>query len=69
MSGELFKSLATIRQDGVGILLVEQNARLSLAIAQRGYLIENGAIAGEGEACALMNDPAVQKAYLGMATA
>ena len=69
MSAELFKSLAAIRQDGVGILLVEQNARLSLAIAQRGYLIENGAIAGEGEAGALMNDPAVQKAYLGMATA
>ncbi|OVZ55839.1 ABC transporter ATP-binding protein [Pigmentiphaga sp. NML080357] len=69
MSTELFKSLSAVRETGVGILLVEQNARLSLAIAQRGYLIENGAVAGEGRADALMSDPAVQKAYLGMAAA
>ncbi len=50
---------------GAGILLVEQNARQGLAIADRGYLLENGRIVGEGAATALAQDPAVQKAYLG----
>ena len=50
---------------GVGILLVEQNARQSLKIADRGYLIESGRIVGSGSAAALKDDPAVQRAYLG----
>ncbi|WP_193170956.1 ABC transporter ATP-binding protein [Nisaea nitritireducens] len=62
---ELFRNLAKIRDTGMGILLVEQNARQSLAIANRGYLIENGQITGAGSAAELANDPAVQKAYLG----
>ena len=45
--------LARIRADGVGVLLVEQNARQSLAIADRGYLIENGRIVGAGRAAEL----------------
>ena len=49
----------------LGILLVEQNARQSLAIADRGYIIANGRIVGSGTAAALKTDPAVQKAYLG----
>lgn len=65
LCAELFRSLAEIGETGVGILLVEQNARLSLAIADRAYLIENGHIVGEGRATVLANDPAVQKAYLG----
>jgi len=65
LSGELFKSLRAIGETGVGILLVEQNARASLAIADRAYLIENGRIVGEGRAAAMLDDPAVQKAYLG----
>jgi len=65
LSKELFKSLAAVAATGVGILLVEQNARLSLKIARRGYLIENGLITGEDTAIALMNDPAVVNAYLG----
>ena len=48
LCGELFRALARIRDDGIGVLLVEQNARRSLAIADRGYLIENGRIVGEG---------------------
>lgn len=43
---ELFQALGRIREDGVGILLVEQNAKRSLAIADRGYLIETGRIVG-----------------------
>jgi branched-chain amino acid transport system ATP-binding protein len=62
---ELFKALAQIRKTGAGILLVEQNARQALAIADRGYLLENGRIAGEGTATHLAGDTAVQKAYLG----
>jgi branched-chain amino acid transport system ATP-binding protein len=65
LCGELFRNLQAIRQTGVGILLVEQNARQSLAIADRAYLLENGAIAGEGPAAQLARDPAVQAAYLG----
>jgi branched-chain amino acid transport system ATP-binding protein len=62
---ELFQSLKTIRETGIGILLVEQNAKQSLAIADRGYLLENGQIVHAERAEALMNDPAVRKAYLG----
>ena len=65
LSKDLFKSLKKIAASGFGILLVEQNARLSLKIADRGYLIENGAIAGEDTADNLRNDPAVISAYLG----
>ncbi len=64
---ELFQSLAQIRDTGIGVLLVEQNARQSLAIADRGYLLENGEIAGGGDAKAMLDDPAVQAAYLGAA--
>ena len=62
---ELFQVLGRIRETGVGVLLVEQNARQSLNIADRGYLIETGRIVGEGAAAALRDDPAVQRAYLG----
>lgn len=67
MCKELFSALARIRDKGLGILLVEQNAKRSLAIANRGYLIANGRIVGEGSAESLRNDPAVQRAYLGAA--
>jgi branched-chain amino acid transport system ATP-binding protein len=65
LSAELFRALGRIRQAGIGVLLVEQNARKSLAIADRGYLIENGRIVGAGRAAELASDPAVQRAYLG----
>jgi branched-chain amino acid transport system ATP-binding protein len=64
---ELFRALPRIRAAGVGILLVEQNTKQSLNIADRGYLIETGRIVGEGTAVALKSDPAVQRAYLGAA--
>lgn len=67
MCGELFGALASIRQAGIGVLLVEQNAKRSLAVADRGYLLENGRIVGQGTAASLQNDPAVQRAYLGVA--
>jgi branched-chain amino acid transport system ATP-binding protein len=65
MCGELFRALVSVRAAGVGLLLVEQNARRSLDIADRGYLIETGRIVGQGTAAELKVDPAVQRAYLG----
>lgn len=61
----VFESLKEINAEGTAILLVEQNARMALKFAQRAYLIENGRIVLEGDTTALMNDPQVQKAYLG----
>ena len=66
---ELFRTLARVREARVGILMVEQNAKQSLAIADRGYLLENGRITGEDSAANLANDPSVQAAYLGAASA
>jgi branched-chain amino acid transport system ATP-binding protein len=65
LCAELFQVLARVRDAGIGILLVEQNARQSLNIADRGYLIETGRLVGQGPAAALKDDPAVQRAYLG----
>lgn len=62
---ELFQNLKTVRDLGLGILLVEQNAKQSLAIADRGYLLENAHIVHEDTAQNLARDPAVQAAYLG----
>lgn len=66
---ELFQNLAKVRDLGLGVLLVEQNAKQSLAIADRGYLLENAHIVHEAAAKDLMTDPAVQAAYLGAAGA
>jgi branched-chain amino acid transport system ATP-binding protein len=65
LTKELFRSLKEVAATGVGILMVEQNARQSLAIADRGVLIENGLLTGEGRAADLATDPAVVNAYLG----
>lgn len=65
MVSELFKSLERVRDDRVSILLVEQNARRSLALSNRGYLLEQGRIVGEDDAQRLLASEAVQRAYLG----
>jgi len=62
---ELFQNLVQVRDLGIGVLLVEQNAKQSLAIADRGYLLENTRVTHEESAARLAKDPAVQKAYLG----
>ncbi len=62
---ELFRTLARVKDTGVGIFLVEQNAKQSLAIADRGYLLDNGHIVGSDTAEALSRDEMVKKAYLG----
>ncbi|MPZ57764.1 MAG: ATP-binding cassette domain-containing protein [Rhizobiales bacterium] len=65
LCGELFRTLRRIKDTGVGIFLVEQNAKQSLAIADRGYLLDNGHIVGSDTAEALSKDEKVQTAYLG----
>nr|WP_320192140.1 ABC transporter ATP-binding protein [uncultured Desulfobacter sp.] len=62
---EMFDALKEINKYGTTILLVEQNARLALKFAQRGYVIEHGKLVLEGPAESLLDDPEVKKAYLG----
>jgi branched-chain amino acid transport system ATP-binding protein len=62
---DLFRTLARIKETGVGIFLVEQNAKRSLAIADRGYLLDNGHIVGADTAEALSRNEMVKMAYLG----
>jgi ABC-type branched-subunit amino acid transport system ATPase component len=65
LSGELFAALGRIAHD-VSILMVEQNARRALAMADRAYLLALGRIVGEGEADLLARDSAVARSYLGL---
>jgi branched-chain amino acid transport system ATP-binding protein len=61
----VFDALKGINQEGTTILLVEQNARMALKFAQRGYVLENGNLVLEGSSEELLTNPAVKKAYLG----
>ncbi len=62
---DVFAALKEINQEGTTILLVEQNARMALKFAQRGYVLENGNLVLEGYSEELLANPAVKKAYLG----
>jgi len=61
----VFEALKAISLEGTTILLVEQNARMALRFAQRGYVLENGVISLKGASKDLIADPQVEKAYLG----
>jgi branched-chain amino acid transport system ATP-binding protein len=61
----LFELFQRINQQGVTVLLVEQNARQALAIAGYGYVLEAGRIISEGTGAELLQDPVIRKAYLG----
>jgi branched-chain amino acid transport system ATP-binding protein len=63
---ELFRTISQINQQGLSILLVEQNARHALALAGRAYVMETGKIAREGSGRKLLTDPSIRAAYLGM---
>ena len=62
---KIFKIIEEINRQGTTILLVEQNARAALRLANRGYVMEAGRIVMEGKAADLENDPGIKKAYLG----
>jgi branched-chain amino acid transport system ATP-binding protein len=65
MVARIFDQIVRLRDVGGTILVVEQNARAALGIADRGYVLENGVIAAQGEAKALLGNATVQDAYLG----
>jgi branched-chain amino acid transport system ATP-binding protein len=62
----IFETIQRINQEGVTVLLVEQNALMSLGIAHRGYVLQTGEIVLSDDAKSLKNNPSVQKAYLGI---
>ena len=62
---EIFNIIKEVSADGTTVLLVEQNAKKALSIANRAYVLETGKIVLEGDAKELMNDEQVKKAYLG----
>ena len=64
---KVFEVIRSVAERKVPMLLVEQNARLALEVAQRGYVMESGLITLSGDAKALLNDPKVREAYLGEA--
>src|SRR5262245_22887833 len=63
---ELFELIGRINQDGVAVLLVEQNVAQSLDVAHRAYVLENGAFVLQGNAADLRHDPNLKRAYLGL---
>jgi branched-chain amino acid transport system ATP-binding protein len=65
MVEKIFEIVTDVAKRGVTILLVEQNARLALGLATRGYVMESGAIALSGDAKSLLSNPKVREAYLG----
>ena len=65
MVKEIFDIIVTLRDKGITVLLVEQNAKMALSIADRAYVLETGRITMEGRASELLHDEQVRKAYLG----
>ena len=63
---EIFETIRSLRNTGATILLVDQNARSALAVADRAYVLETGRIALSGPGRELMHDPGVRRAYLGL---
>ena len=62
---EIFSIIKELHEDGITILLVEQNAKMALSISDRAYVLENGSISMSGDARVLLKDDRVREAYLG----
>lgn len=62
---KIFETIEQLRQEGVTVFLVEQNANQALKLADRGYVLENGRIVMQGSGAELLADPRVRDAYLG----
>ena len=62
---EIFSIIRKLHEQGITVLLVEQNAKMALSIADRAYVLETGRITMEGDAKELLNNEQVRKAYLG----
>jgi branched-chain amino acid transport system ATP-binding protein len=61
----ILSTIGTLRAEGLTVILVEQNAREALAVADRGYVLETGSLMLEGSSRDLLDNPDVQRAYLG----
>ena len=66
LTWDVLKAVAAIRDTGVSVLLIEQNAAQALSISDRAYVLESGTIALEGPGKELAGDERVKKAYLGL---
>lgn len=66
MTQTVFEALRAVNAEGVSVLLVEQNVGLSLRLAHRAYVLENGQVVKEGTGAALLQDPSVREAYLAL---
>lgn len=66
LAEEVLATLAQVKREGVGVLLVEQNVALSLEVADRGYVVEHGKVVLSGSAQELLSHQGVQKAYLAL---
>jgi branched-chain amino acid transport system ATP-binding protein len=66
LMAEIFRIVQALREQGMTILLIEQNVRHSLEIADRGYVIENGSVILEGNGKDLLGDEMIKRAYLGL---
>jgi branched-chain amino acid transport system ATP-binding protein len=66
LAERVFAAIRTIRERGTTILLVEQDVQSTLALADQAYVLENGAITGEGSGAALLESPLVRESYLGL---
>jgi branched-chain amino acid transport system ATP-binding protein len=65
IASEIFRTISRLRDQGVTILLVEQNARAALGMADRGYVMETGSVVLQDQADRLLENPEIQRAYLG----
>lgn len=63
---ELFRIITTLREEGITVLLVEQNIRHTLETADRAFVLENGRVSLEGPCCDLLESDHIRKAYLGL---
>jgi len=63
---QILEAVAGLKREGVTVLLVEQNATAALSIADRGYVLETGLVTHQGPGAALLEDPRVREAYLGL---
>lgn len=65
VTADIFRGLKRLRAEGMTVLLVEQMANQALAIADRAYVLEGGAVTLQGPAAELRRDPRIREAYLG----
>jgi branched-chain amino acid transport system ATP-binding protein len=63
---EVFRTVRTLHERGLTILLVEQNVAVSLKLASRAYVLENGRVVMQGTGAALLADDRVRQAYMGL---